>query len=135
MNLGYWGIKLPLVDTVNDPATAQIVMNLGPLCLEDAGGPEVIAIADSAVDTLTIPAGAIYARVQNNGAAMWYSTDGTDPVIATGNAYKVADLTTIELWGPDAIAKFKCRAHTSGTGKIYVEYKRFVKDIVAISEA
>lgn len=136
MNLKYWGIQLPLTDGINEPGTALPVIAFGgTLPLEDAGDPQVIAIADDAVDTLTVPDGAIYAKIQNNGAAMWYSTDGTDPVIATGNGFKVADTTITELWGPDALANFKARAHTSGTGKIYVEYKRFVRDIVAISEA
>lgn len=138
MNLKYWGIQLPLTDSINEPGTALPVIAFGgAMSLKSLGTSpnEVLEPTDSSAKTLTIPAGAIYARVQVNGSALWYTLDGSTPVIASGHGYKVADLTIIDLWGPDAIAKFKCLAHTSGTPKVWVEYFGYVKDIVAISEA
>lgn len=130
MNLEYWGIKLPASGFNDDPARALPVVSFGPAALQDAGGAEVIAIAHTAIDTLTVPDDAVYAKLQNNGAIMWYNTTGTDPVIATGNAFEVADGTIIELWGKEALDNFKCLAHTGATGNVYVEYKKYKKDIV-----
>lgn len=127
MNLEYWGAQVPVADSVEGSPYALPILDLGQIGLVDADGPQVIAIADDAVDTLTVPDGAIYAKLQVNGGAAWYSTDGTDPVIATGNGYKVADLAIIELWGYDQMSKFKVRAHTGATGKVYVEYKKYKK--------
>lgn len=130
MNLNYWGIKMPMSGFENEPGYVLPVMSFGPAALEDAGGAEVIAIAHTAVDTLTVPDDAVYAKVQNNGCVMWYNTTGTNPAIATGNAYEVADGTIIELWGKEALDNFKCLAHTGTTGNVYVEYKKYKKDIV-----
>ena len=128
MNLTYWGVPIPTTDSVNGPATALPVMDVGPMALAHVAGTQTIAITDAADISLTIPTDAVYAKVQFNGGAAWYSTTATAIVIANGNAYKVADLTIVELFGYDQISKFRARAHTGASGKVYVEYKKYIKD-------
>lgn len=127
MNISHWGTKLPVSDTVQGTPWVLPVAQMGAVNLVHAGS-QVISPTDAAVSTLTIPTDAFYAKIQVNGSALWYNTTGTDPVIATGNGYKVNDLTVIELWGYDQLAQFKMRAHTGGTPKVYVEYKKHKKD-------
>lgn len=129
MNLGYWGVQVPRSDTIDGPARALPVMDLGPMIFQHVAGTQVIDIADSDVDTLTIPTDAVYAMIQVNGCAAWYTTTGADPTIASVIGFKVADQTIIEIFGRPALALFKIRAHTGGTGKIYVEYKKYKLDI------
>lgn len=127
MNLGYWGYPLRPETTTEEPARAMPTANAGPVFLVDAGTPQQPAISDSTVVSLTIPAGASHALVQINGGVAWYNTTGVDPVIATGNGFKVADLTFIELYGYDQMSKFRVRAHTGVTGKVFVQYYKFQK--------
>lgn len=129
MNLGYWGVKMPVADTSNDPARALPVMDVGPMCLKSAGGSQVLSPTDSTHKTLTVPTGATYAKLQVNGSAAWFTTDGVTPVIASNIGFKVADLTVIELWGPDDLAAFKILAHTGGAPKVYVEYGIYTRVI------
>lgn len=130
MNLHYWGIKMPQTAITDAPATALPVMSLGPACLTPISS-EILAPTDSAAKTLTVPDGAVMAKVQVNGSAAWYTTDGDTPVIATVNGFKIADTTIVDLWGKPALDGFIILAHTSGTPKVYVEYYKFTEDIVS----
>lgn len=121
MNLGYWGVKLPVTDTANDPARVLPTSNVGAVCLKVLSA-EILAPTDSTHKTLTVPTGAVKAVVQVNGSAAWYTMTGTTPVIASNTGYKIADLTMVEVLGPTNMAAFKILAHTSGTPKVYVEY-------------
>lgn len=129
MNVDYWGAKFPVDNSAanNGPGAALLVMDMGPMNLVDAGGAQVLSPTDAGVTALTVPAGAVKARLQVVGSSLWYSTTGTDPVIATGNGFQVPTLTIIELYGYDAMANFKMRAHTGGTPKVYVEYYKHSK--------
>jgi len=125
MQLDYWGASFPRSDTVQGPGRAMMVFNMGPMNLVHAGS-QSLSTSDSTTVTLTIPTDALYAKVQFHGAA-WYSTNGTVPTIATKDGFKQADLTTVELFGYDQMSKFKVRADTGVTGKIFVEYKKHAK--------
>jgi len=128
MNLGYWGVKMPVTDTANDPARALPTMEVGALCLKVVSG-EILSPTDALHKTLTVPTGAVKAVVQVNGSAAWYTVTGTTPVIASNTGYKVADLAVIEVLGPTNMAAFKILAHTSGTPKVYVEYYTYERVI------
>ena len=121
MNLGFWGVKLPIADTINDPARALPVTDVGPVALV-AMSSEILAPTDSSAKTLTVPSGAVKAVLQVNGSAAWYTMDGDTPVIASVNGFKVADQAFIEVYGKHNMETFKILAHTSGTPKVYVEY-------------
>lgn len=121
MNLGYWGIKLPIADTVDEPARALPVADVGPVALV-ALSSEILSPTDAAAKTLTVPDGAVKAIAQVNGSAAWYTMDGDTPVIASVNGFKVADQAMIEIYGKHNMETFTILAHTSGTPKVYVEY-------------
>lgn len=127
MNIDYWGVPIPRSDTINGPARALPVVAMGAGHAMAHVGSQVVAFTDAAGVTLTIPTDAVYARVQVNGGAAWYSTNGTLVTIATGDGFKVADQAIIELFGYDQLSKFKLRGHTAATGKIFVEYKKYFK--------
>ena len=128
MNLGYWGVKLPVTDTANDPARVLPITDVGEVAVSVVSG-EILSPTDSLHKTLTIPAGSIKARIQVNGSAAWYTLTGTTPVIASNTGYKVADLTVIDVYGPTNLAAFKILAHTGGTPKVYVEYYKYERVI------
>lgn len=129
MNLGYWGVKLPITDTGDDPARALPVMDLGAACIKTAAGAQVLSPTASSHVTLTVPSGAYKARIQVNGSAIWYTTDGTTPVIASNIGFRLTDLTIFEIEGPSLMASLKILAHTGGTPKVYVEYFKYERVI------
>ena len=128
MNLGYWGVKLPVTDTGNDPARVLPVTDVGAVALSVVSG-EILSPTDALHKTFTVPAGTVKARLQVNGSAAWYTITGTTPVIASNTGYKIADLTFVDIVGPTNLAAFKILAHTAGTPKVYVEYYKYERVI------
>jgi hypothetical protein len=129
MNLGYWGVKMPVTDTSNEPARALPVMDVGPSCIVTAGGAEKLSPTDSSAKTLTVPSGALFARLQVSGGSVWYTTDGTTPVIATNTGFRLQDLTIFEIHGPSLMTSLKILANTGLTPKVYVEYFKYERVI------
>lgn len=60
-----------------------------------------------------------YVLIQPHGGAIHYRTNGSDATTATG--IHVAALSTVEIWGYDAIKNFRC-IDDGGTAKLSCKY-------------
>ena len=61
----------------------------------------------------------LYVLIQPHGGAIHYQTNGDDA--ATDEGIHVAEYGIVEIWGEDAIKKFRC-IDDSGTAKLSCKY-------------
>lgn len=86
-------------------------------------GSQTVSVGDSSAATLTVPAGALWAKVQNTGTNEYhYTTSGTTPAPASGTGFEVpAGTTILNIYG-DAMNDIKFLASSGETTTLYVEY-------------
>lgn len=88
-----------------------------------AVGSQTISVGNASPVSLTVPAGALWAKIQNTGTNEYhYTTSGTNPAPAAGTGFEVpAGTTILSIYG-DAMNDIKFIASSGETTTLYVEY-------------
>jgi hypothetical protein len=86
-------------------------------------GGQTVSVGNSTAATLTVPAGALWAKVQVTGTnEVHYTTSGANPAPGSGTGFEALAATTIYNIYGDAMNDIKFLCSSGETTTLYVEY-------------